>query len=464
MFAGREGAIDLQSRITEGPIWRHLLSFFFPILLGTFFQQLYNTVDAIIVGNFVGTEALAAVGGPAAVLINFLVNLFVGLSSGATVIVAQYYGARQIQELRRTVHTAIALAIAAGLGVMVLGIALSYPVMVLMGTPAEVMDYSLIYLRIYFVGSIASFLYNVGSSVLRAIGDTKRPLYFLIAACLTNIVLDLIFVVGFGLEVLGVALATVLSQIVSAVLVMLVLCRPDSIFCIARKEIRFHPDILKSILRIGLPTGLQSDMYTISNMLIQSCINSFGTSTMAAWTAFCKLDAFYWMISGAFGISITTFVGQNFGAQRYDRVRKSVRVCLLLSLVTALLVSGLYALGAQPLLRMFSTDTQVIEIGTFILWRMSPFYFTFICVEVMAGAIRGTGDSLKPMLLTCGGVCVLRVVWIFTVLPLDRTLGTLLLSYPMTWSITSLLFIIYYVRGNWMPRQIQKYGFSEEQP
>lgn len=452
----------MQSRITEGPIWRHLLSFFFPILLGTFFQQLYNTVDAIIVGNFVGTEALAAVGGPAAVLINFLVNLFVGLSSGATVIVAQYYGARQIQELRRTVHTAIALAIAAGLGVMVLGIALSYPVMVLMGTPAEVMDYSLIYLRIYFVGSIASFLYNVGSSVLRAIGDTKRPLYFLIAACLTNIVLDLIFVVGFGLEVLGVALTTVLSQIVSAVLVMLVLCRPDSIFCIARKEIRFHPDILKSILRIGLPTGLQSDMYTISNMLIQSCINSFGTSTMAAWTAFCKLDAFYWMISGAFGISITTFVGQNFGAQRYDRVRKSVRVCLLLSLVTALLVSGLYALGAQPLLRMFSTDTQVIEIGTFILWRMSPFYFTFICVEVMAGAIRGTGDSLKPMLLTCGGVCVLRVVWIFTVLPLDRTLGTLLLSYPMTWSITSLLFIIYYVRGNWMRRQIQKYGFSEE--
>lgn len=357
----------MQSRITEGPIWRHLLSFFFPILLGTFFQQLYNTVDAIIVGNFVGTEALAAVGGPAAVLINFLVNLFVGLSSGATVIVAQYYGARQMQELRRTVHTALALAIAAGLGIMILGIALSYPAMVLMGTPAEVMDYSLIYLRIYFVGSIASFLYNVGSSVLRAIGDTKRPLYFLIAACLTNIVLDLVFVVGFGLEVLGVALATVLSQMVSAVLVMLVLCRPDSIFCIARKEIRFHPDILKSILRIGLPTGLQSDMYTISNMLIQSCINSFGTNTMAAWTAFCKLDAFYWMISGAFGISITTFVGQNFGAQRYDRVRKSVRVCLLLSLVTALLVSGLYALGAQPLLRMFSTDTQVIDIGTFIL-------------------------------------------------------------------------------------------------
>ena len=268
-----------------------------------------------------GTEALAAVGGPAAVLINFLVNLFVGLSSGATVIVAQYYGARQIQELRRTVHTAIALAIAAGLGVMVLGIALSYPVMVLMGTPAEVMDYSLIYLRIYFCRKHRLLPLQRGFQRPPAIGDTKRPLYFLIAACLTNIVLDLIFVVGFGLEVLGVALATVLSP-----------DRQRRVGHAGPSAVRtrfsvlngnrsgFHPDILKSILRIGLPTGLQSDMYTISNMLIQSCINSFGTSTMAAWTAFCKLDAFYWMISGAFGISITTFVGQNFGAQRYDRV------------------------------------------------------------------------------------------------------------------------------------------------
>ena len=434
----------MQSRITEGPIWRHLLSFFFPILLGTFFQQLYNTVDAIIVGNFVGTEALAAVGGPAAVLINFLVNLFVGLSSGATVIVAQYYGARQMQELRRTVHTALALAIAAGLGIMILGIALSYPAMVLMGTPAEVMDYSLIYLRIYFVGSIASFLYNVGSSVLRAIGDTKRPLYFLIAACLTNIVLDLVFVVGFGLEVLGVALATVLSQMVSAVLVMLVLCRPDSIFCIARKEIRFHPDILKSILRIGLPTGLQSDMYTISNMLIQSCINSFGTNTMAAWTAFCKLDAFYWMISGAFGISITTFVGQNFGAGRLDRVRKGAGACMVIGVVLTASVGVVLYNGGHLLVELFTTDQQVQAISMDLLHFMVPTFITYIAIEILSGTLRGVGDAWMPLIITGIGVCAVRVLWIMFVLPHYHTIIGAAFCYPLTWSLTTVAFVIYY--------------------
>lgn len=446
----------MQSRITEGPIWKHLLTFFFPILLGTFFQQLYNTVDAIIVGNFVGTEALAAVGGPTAILINFLVNLFIGLSSGATVIVAQYYGSRQMDALRRTVHTAMALALAAGLIVMVLGIALARPVLAAMGTPSDVMGYALTYLRIYFLGTIPSFIYNIGSSVMRAVGDNRRPLYFLVVACLTNIVLDLFFVVVLGLQVMGVAVATIISQLISALLVLMVLRHPQSIFCLCWKEVRFHADTLKSIIRIGLPTGLQSDMYTISNMLIQSCINSFGTNTMAAWTAFCKLDAFYWMISGAFGISITTFVGQNFGAQCYDRVRKSARICLGMSLVAALLTSILFCSFAQPLLRIFSNDSNVVAIGSRILWLMSPFYFTFICIEVFSGTIRGTGDSLKPMLLTCGGVCVLRIVWIFTVFPLRPTLETLIVSYPITWAITAVLFVIYYLRGNWMRRQIKK--------
>ena len=335
----------MRMKTTEGPIWRHLLQFFFPILLGTFFQQLYNTVDAIIVGNFVGKEALAAVGGTTSVLINFLVNLFVGLSSGATVIVAQHYGARRHEEMRRTVHTSIALAIAAGLGVMILGVLLSGPVLTLMGTTSDVIGYAKTYLQVYFLGSVASFLYNIGSSILRAVGDNRRPLYFLIAACLTNIVLDLLFVVVLGWEVLGVALATVLSQVVSAVLVMAALCKPDSIFCVRRQEIRFYGDILKSVVRIGLPAGLQSDMYTMSNILIQSCINSFGTNTVAAWTAFGKLDAFYWLISAAFGVAITTFVGQNFGAQKYDRVRRSIWVCSAMALGTALLVSTLFCLA-----------------------------------------------------------------------------------------------------------------------
>ncbi len=452
----------MRSSVTEGAVWKPLLSFFFPILLGTFFQQLYNTVDAIIVGNFVGKAALAAVGGPTAIFINLLVNLFVGLSSGATVIVAQHYGARELDAVRRTVHTSVALALAAGVGVMAVGILLSQPILVAMGTPEDVMGYALTYLRVYFLGSVASFLYNVGSSVLRAVGDTRRPLYFLVAACMTNIVLDLLFVVVFHWDVMGAALATVISQVVSAVLVAITLRHPGSIFCLEWREIRFHGDVLRDLLKIGLPTGLQSDMYSLSNLFIQSCINSFGTNTMAAWTAFGKLDAFYWMISSAFGVALTTFAGQNFGAQKYGRVRSGVRVSLGMLAVTTVLMSVLYCLVSQPLLRIFNGDPEVLSIGSRILWHMCPFYITFIFIEIFSAAIRSTGDSIKPMLLTCGGVCVLRVAWVFLVLPFHNTLETVLLSYPITWVLTSILFIIYYLRNNWMRRQIQKYGYAPE--
>ena len=452
----------MRNRTTEGSVWKPLLGFFFPILLGTFFQQLYNTADAVIVGNFVGKAALAAVGGPTSIFINLLVNLFVGLSSGATVIVARHYGAQELDAVRRTVHTSVALALAAGLGVTVVGILLSRPILVAMGTPDEVMGYALTYLRIYFLGSVASFLYNVGSSVLRAVGDNRRPLFFLIAACMTNIVLDLVFVVGFHWDVMGAALATVLSQVVSAVLVLTSLRHPGSLFCLEWREVRFHRDILLDVVKIGLPTGLQSDMYNFSNLFIQSCINAFGTDTMAAWTAFGKLDAFYWMVSAAFGVALTTFVGQNLGAQKYDRVRQGVRVSLGMIAGTTALISLLFCLFAQPLLRIFNGDPEVLSIGSLILWHMSPFYITFVFIEIFSAAIRGTGDSIKPMLLTAGGVCVLRVVWIFTVLPFHNTLETLLLSYPITWVLTSALFIVYYLRNNWMRRQIQKYGYAPE--
>ena len=446
----------MQNQITEGSILKPLLSFFFPILLGTFFQQLYNTVDAIIVGNFVGTAALGAVGGPTAVVINFLVNLFVGLSSGATVVIAQYYGARQGQELREAVHTGIALALAAGVVINVVGVLLSGPVLRLMGTPEDVMGYALTYLRVYFCGSIASFIYNMGASILRAVGDTRRPLYFLMAACLTNIVLDLLFVVGFHLDVFGAALATILSQVVSAALVAVSLLRPGTVYAVVPREIRFHPDKLRSIVRIGLPAGIQSNMYTISNMVLQSCINSFGTVTVAAWTAFGKVDGFYWMISGAFGVSITTFVSQNFGAQKYDRVKKGVRVCLAVTFAVTAFISLLFCGAAPALLRLFTNDAAVIELGHKVMWFTAPFYATFVCIEIFSGAVRGTGDSLKPMLLTCSGVCVLRVLWVLLVLPHFRVLETVLVSYPISWTVTSILYIIYYARGNWLRRGIAR--------
>ena len=454
----------VENQITDGPILRPLLSFFFPILLGTFFQQLYNTVDAIIVGNFVGTAALGAVGGPTAVLINFLVNLFVGLSSGATVVIAQYYGARKGEDLSETVHTGIALALVAGVIITGLGIVLSGPVLRLMGTPEDVMGHALVYLRVYFCGTVASFIYNMGASILRAMGDTKRPLYFLIAACLTNIVLDLLFVVVLHLQVFGVGLATVLSQIVSAVLVAIVLLHPGSLYSVDLKSIRFHPDKLKRILRIGLPAGIQSNMYTLSNMVLQSCINAFGTVTIAAWTAFGKVDGFYWMVSGAFGVSITTFVSQNFGAQKYDRLRKGVRVCLAVTFGVSIFISLLFCAGAPLLLRLFTNDADVIALGGRVMWFTAPFYFTFVCIEVFSGAVRGTGDSLKPMLLTCSGVCVLRVLWVLLVLPHYNVLETVLVSYPISWSVTSILYIIYYLRGNWLRRGIAKAGFAEEPP
>ena len=454
----------MNDQITQGPLLRPLLSYFFPILLGTFFQQFYNTVDAIIVGNFVGTAALGAVGGATSVIINCLVNLFVGLSSGATVVIARYYGARQGRDLGEAVHTAAAIALAAGAAITVVGLALADPVLRLMDTPADVMGYAQVYIKVYFSGTIASCIYNMGSSVLRAVGDTRRPLYFLIAACMTNIVLDLLFVVVFHWAVFGAALATVLSQVVSAVLVMIVLCHPGSIFFLKWREIRFHGDILKSVVRIGLPTGLQSDMYTLSNILIQACINSFGTDTVAAWTALSKLDAFYWLASGAMGVALTTFVGQNFGAHQYRRVRRGTWVGAGMLLVVTLVCSVVFCAFSFPLLRIFSSDLAVLEIGSRMVWRMAPFYCTFILIEILSATIRGTGDSIKPMLLTCGGVCVLRVVWIFTVLPFHNELNTLLVSYPITWALTSALFLVYYRRGNWMRRQIAKYGFPPEEP
>ena len=453
----------MQNQITEGPILRPLLAFFFPILLGTFFQQLYNTVDAIIVGNYVGTAALGAVGGSTAIIINFLVNLFVGISSGATVVIAQHYGAQQGEDVYEAVHTAVALALAAGGVITIAGILLSGPALRLMDTPEDVMDYAVVYLRVYFCGTVASFVYNMGASILRAVGDTKHPLYFLMAACLTNIVLDLFFVAVLGLGVFGAALATVISQVVSAVLVAISLLRPGNVYSVVPREVRFHREKLVGILRIGLPAGIQSNMYTVSNMVLQSRMNLFGTVTVAAYTAFEKIDGFYWMISSAFGVSITTFVSQNFGARKYQRLRQGVRVCLALTAGVSLAISLLFCVTAPVLLRMFSPDGQVIALGTHMMWYISPFYILFVCIEIFSGAARGAGDALKPMLLTCGGVCVLRVAWVVVVLSHYPAVETILVSYPISWGITSLLYLIYYFRGNWLRRGIAKAGFPAEE-
>ena len=305
--------------ITEGIIWKQLLLFFFPIVLGTFFQQLYNTADAIIVGKVVGKEALAAVGGSTGTLINLLVGFFVGVASGASVIIAQLFGARKAEDVSRAVHTTIALALASGALLTVVGLFFSEDILRLMGTPEEVMAYAVPYLSIYFLGMIPQLIYNIGSGILRAVGDSRRPMLFLISAAMTNIVLDIILVLGLGMGVRGAAYATIASQMVSAVMILGSLHHAMPVYRLHFRKIRFHGNMLKRIVVIGLPAGLQSVMYSLSNIIIQASVNGFGTDVMAAWTAYGKIDGLFWMIISAFGVSITTFAGQNFGAHHYDR-------------------------------------------------------------------------------------------------------------------------------------------------
>jgi len=440
--------------ITEGVIWKQLLLFFFPIVLGTFFQQLYNTVDAVIVGNFVGKEALAAVGGTTGTLINLLVGFFVGLASGATVIISQFFGGNDPQKVSRAVHTAAALAIGGSVILMVLGLALSPWALRLMGTPEDIMNHALVYIRVYFVGIFFNLVYNIGSGILRAVGDSKRPLYFLVVCCFVNVLLDLLFVAVFRWGIFGAALATILSQAVSAVLVLIVLMKTDLAYRLTPRQIRADPAILKSIVQIGIPAGLQSVMYSLSNLVIQASINSFGTDVVAAWTAYGKLDGFFWMVVSSFGVAITTFVGQNFGARNYDRMRRSVRVCLAMAFGSTFVITGIFLLVNEPFYHLFTQDASVIAYGMEMVQFLAPCYFTYICIEILSAAVRGVGDSLIPTIMTCVGVCVLRVLWITVAVPLWPNVKTTMASYPITWVITSLMFVVYYLKGGWLKRRI----------
>ena len=436
--------------ITQGVIWKQLLAFFFPLWFGTFFQQLYNTVDTVVVGRFVGKTALAAVGSTG-VVVNLTVGVFTGLASGAVVIIAQHYGARRGPEVFRSVHTAMLLSLLLGAFFMAAGFLLTpwYPRA--MGTTEEALPGAILYQRIYFLGMIPNVVYNMGTGVLRAVGDARRPLYFLIAASLCNIVLDLVLVVGFGLAVLGVALATVLSQLLSAVLVVLSLMRSQGqAYQLFPRQLRLYGAPLKDAMRVGVPAALQSVMYSASNIVIQAAINSFGTDAVAAWTAYGKMDVIFWMSINAMALAITTFAGQNYGAGQYDRLKKGVRVSVGMSAGFTVLLSTAMTVFARPILSIFSPDPDVLEIGVAMVRFLAPCYITYILVELLPGAIRGAGRSMVPMLISVFGVCVLRLVWLFTVVPAHHTIEAVELSYPITWAVTSAAVLIYYRWGHWL--------------
>ncbi len=439
--------------ITEGVIWKQLLLFFFPILIGSFFQQLYNTVDTVIVGQYVGKQALAGVGSTGTI-INLWVGFFTGLASGAGVVISQYYGGGDRAGLSRSVHTSVALAVAGGVVLTVIGLTTAKPSLELLQVQEEVMDEATTYITVFYIGLIPSLIYNMGTAILRAIGDSKMPLYVLIVCCVVNIVLDLLFVVVFHWAVFGVALATVLAQLVSAVLIMLRLLRTADAYRVTLRQVRFHGPTLKKVVRIGLPSGLQSVMYAVSNLVIQAAVNSFGTDAMASWAAVSRVDGFVWMVMGAFGISVTTFVGQNFGAGKYDRVLRGTRVCLGITAGTILTLTVLELTFAGPILRIFTGDEAVVALGVAFMRVWAPAYILFVFIEIFSGAARGVGEALLPTLITVFGVCVLRLAWIWWVLPLHRTPAMVAASYPVTWGITAAVFIVYYLRKNWLKRHI----------
>lgn len=438
-----------QSQITEGVIWKQLLIFFFPILMGTFFQQMYNTVDTIIVGRFVGTGALAAVGTTAA-LISMTTGFFIGLSTGATVILSQFFGAGDRERVKKSLHTAMTLSIILGLIITFVGILAGPAILVWIQTPESCMEGAVEYLRIYFLGSIASMFYNMGAGILRAMGDSKRPMIFLIVACFVNIILDLVFVVYMHMGIGGAALATVLSQVVCALMVVFVLVRLPKDIRLMPRNMKIDSHLLKSILMVGIPSGLQYVTFDLSNLLMQSGINSFGEATVAAWAANSKTDALIWMVIGAFGVAITTFVGQNYGARKFDRIKKSVLICVAMGIGVVVAMCALMIALRVPILHIYIDDPEVIAIGAKALLLIAPFYFLFVPVEVMGGAMRGVGYSVVPTVITTICACLFRVLWVMFVVPRWHTMEVLAMAYPLSWILAAVVFCIVYFRGNWL--------------
>lgn len=428
----------------SGPIFTKIVVFAIPLILSGILQLLFNAADIIVVGRFAGSESLAAVGSTSA-LINLLINVFIGLSVGANVLVARYYGAGQLRDLEETVHTAMVMAGAGGLILIAVGVTLADPLLELMGTPHDVLPLAALYMKIFFVGMPANLIYNFGSAVLRAVGDTKRPLYFLLLAGIVNVILNLFFVIALSMGVAGVALATVISQCISAFLVVRCLIKSDAGYRLVLKRLRIVKNKMYSIVRIGLPAGLQGAIFSISNVLIQSSVNSFGSVAMAGNTAAQNIEGFVYTSMNAVYQTALSFTSQNFGARQYVRMKKILIYCLLLTTMVGLIMGNGAVLLGNQLLGIYSSDTQVIQYGLNRLRIIGTTYFVCGIMDCMVGGLRGMGYSVMPMIVSLTGACAFRVVWIYTIFAMNRTLPTLYISYPVSWGITFAAHMVCYV-------------------
>ena len=430
--------------MVEGVIWKQMLAFFFPILLGTFFQQMYNTVDALIVGRTLGENALAAVGGSTGMITSTVVGFFMGLTSGAAIIAAQMLGAKDRESVNDSIHTIYAFSLVSGVLISAAGVLLTEKMLLWMKTPAALMEDSCAYLWVYFAGLVFVLIYNTGASLLRSLGDAKRPFWYLVVCCIVNVVLDLVLIVYFQMGVAGAAVATVAAQAISAVLVTVRLLRFREVCDFSLRKLRINGSMLKRELMLGLPGGTQAAMYSISNIIVTAAINGFGETTVASWTAYGKFDGLFWMISGAMGVTITTFVGQNFGAGRTERIHKGVRIMNWAYVVIAAFMSVFVIVLREPLFRIFVESSEAVSIGCRMLLIISPFYITNIHIENYSGALRGIGDTVLPMLFSVFGICVFRIIYLGLFFPLFPTLEVLCAMYPVSWILTNALYMIYY--------------------
>lgn len=435
--------------MTEGSIWKSILLFSVPLILGNLLQQLYNTADSIIVGNFVGSNALAAVGSSGSPIF-LLIGFSQGIAVGAGVVVAQYLGAKDREDAQRAVHTALALAVLLGLILTIGGILVSRALLTAMDTPAEVLEDAVTYMQIYFGGVLFSIVYNMAAGILNAAGNSQRSLLYLGIASGTNILLDLVLIAGLRMGVAGAAIATDISQLVSCVLALRFLMRVQDDYRVTAREIRVHGKMAVRIIKVGLPTGIQNMVISFSNVLVQASVNSYGAAAMAGFAAYMKIDGFNILPVSSISMAATTFVGQNYGAGRLDRVKRSVWVTLAIGVIYTLCTGAALLAGQDAILHLFTADEAVVTYGKLAMRWFCPFYFLLSILHGLAGAVRGTGASIPPMVVLLVSLCLFRVVWIQFLLPFFSGIEGVFILYPVSWGLGALLMILYAWKGKWM--------------
>ncbi|MCC2127082.1 MATE family efflux transporter [Hominiventricola filiformis] len=435
--------------MTEGGIFKNLLFFATPLILGNLLQQMYNAVDSIIVGNYVGSNALAAVGAGAS-LIYLLIAFSLGASVGAGVIVSQYLGAKEKEGVHKAVHTALAISIILGLILTAGGILFSRKLLVMMNTPAEILDDAACYLRIYSYGLIFNVVYNMAAGILNAAGNSRRSLMYLAAAAVVNIFMDLLLIAGLKIGVAGAAIATNFSQAISCILALWFLFRVPADYRISLKSLRIHKAMALRIIQIGLPTGIQNMVISFSNILIQASINQYGAMAVAGFSAYLKIDGFNILPVLSFSMAITTFIGQNYGAGKYDRMKKGMWVTLLMGIVYTVLTGILLLTFSGQIMRLFSEDVGVIAYGQTAMRYFCPFYWILAILHSLAGTVRGTGKSIPPMVVLLVSLCLFRIVWIQLVLPYYTSIEGIFILYPVSWLVGAVLMILYTWKGKWI--------------